>query len=243
MIVGWRIESRMEKKDVLTALKRAKENSNKRNFKQTVDLIITLRDIDLKKPDNQVDLFVSLHNSIGRQTKICGLVGGEMVDNAKKELDFVIDGERFDEYGKDKKKIKKLASEYHFFVAQANLMPKVAAAFGRVLGPRNKMPNPKSGCIVPPNANLSALKQKLEKTVRILIRTVPQYQIAVGKDEQPEEEVADNILTIYDQLIHHLPGEENNIKSVFVKLTMGPTIKVVSEKSEKAKEAKGKVKK
>lgn len=224
----------MNKQDILNALKKAKESSNKRNFKQSIDLIVTLKDLDLKKPDNQVDLFTQLHHGHGRKIKICGLVGPEMIDNAKKEFDLAIDSDSFDSYAKDKKKTKKLAVEYDFFVAQANLMAKVAQVFGRVLGPRNKMPNPKSGCVVPPNANLPALKQKLNKTVRILVKTLPMFQVALGKEDQNEEEVVDNIITIYNQLMHHLPSEEHNIKAVFLKLTMGPAVKVVSE----AKQAK-----
>lgn len=216
----------MNKNDVLQALKQAKETSNKRKFNQTVDVIITLKDLDLKKPSNQVDLFITLHHSNGRKMKICGLVGPEMLDYAKKELDFVIDSDKFDEYAKDKKKMKKLANEYDYFVAQANLMAKVAAAFGRILGPKNKMPNPKSGCVVPPNANLAALKSKLFKTVRIMVKQFPQFQTAVGKEDSKEDEIVDNVVTIYNQLMHHLPNEEHNIKDIYVKLTMGPSIKI-----------------
>jgi len=224
----------MNKQDLIVAYKQAKETSNKRNFKQTVDLIITLKDLDLKKPDHQVDLFIQLHHSIGRKTKICGLVGPEMIDNAKKELDHVIDVDSFADFAKDKKNVKKLAAEYDFFVAQANLMAKVAQSFGRVLGPRNKMPNPKSGCVVPPNANLTVLKTRLDKTIRILVKTNPQFQASVGREDMADEHIIDNMMTIYDQLIHHLPSEEHNIKSVYVKLTMGPSIKVgAQEKKDK----------
>jgi len=225
----------MDKEQVKAALKKAIESSNKRNFKQTVDLIITLKDLDQKKPDHQVDFFLPLHYPTGRQFKVCGFVGPEMKDAAKRDLDFAIITDDFPIYEKDKKKIKKLANEYDYFIAQANLMAKVAQIFGRTLGPKNKMPNPKSGCVVPPGANLAALKQRLLTTVRVLAKTAPYFQVAVGKEDMDQDHIADSIMTIYQQMVHHLPGEMNNIKDVSIKLTMGPCVKVTASEAPEAK--------
>ena len=51
-------------------------------------------------------------------------------------------------------------------------------------------------------------------------------QLSVGTQDMKDEDVAENIATVYDQLIHHLPAEKNNIKDVYVKLTMGKAIKI-----------------
>ncbi len=51
----------MNKNKFLEALKKAKEGSKKRNFKQKVDLIFNLKDLDLKKPEQQVEFFLKLH--------------------------------------------------------------------------------------------------------------------------------------------------------------------------------------
>ncbi|MCB9358854.1 50S ribosomal protein L1 [Candidatus Woesearchaeota archaeon] len=223
----------MDKSKIQAALKIAKEQSGKRNFKQTIDLIVTMKDMDLKKPDHQVDFFLPLHHSNGKDVKVCGLVGPEMKEAAEKELDFVVVVDDFEQYAKDKKKIKKLAETYDYFIAQANLMAKVAQTFGRVFGPKNKMPNPKSGCVVPPNANLAALKQRLKNTVRVMVKTTLQYQVAIAKEDMDEEIIIDNALTVYNQLVHHLPSEVNNIKDVFIKLTMGPAVKVGADEGTK----------
>jgi len=105
-------------------------------------------------------------------------------------------------------------------------MAKVATTFGRVFGPKRKMPNPKAGCVVPPKASLKPLFEKLQKTVRIYAKERPILQVAVGNESMKDEEIADNIMTVYDQVIHHLPSEENNIRNLFIKLTMGAPIKV-----------------
>ena len=228
----------MEKNEVIQALKRAKETSQKRNFKQSIDLIINLRGLDLKKQENQLDLFVSLHYGRGKQVSVCGLIGPELEKQAKEILNEFILSDDFVKY-KDKKEIKKLANKHDFFVAQATIMPKVASTFGRVLGPRGKMPNPKIGCVVPPNANLKPLNEKLQKTMRIMSKNNPIIQCSVGKEDTNEEEVIDNILAIYSSVLSSLPGENQNIKNVYLKLTMGKAVKI-GEKEEVKEDKKTK---
>jgi large subunit ribosomal protein L1 len=222
----------VEKTEVTEALKLVKENSQKRNFKQSIELIVNLKDINLKIPEHQVNLFVQLHYSKGKDSKVCALVGPELLEQAKSVCDNAIPVDEFKTYA-DKKKAKKLANEYDFFVAQATVMPKVATSFGRVFGPRGKMPNPKAGCVVPPNANLKPLQEKLKKTIRIATRNDAIIQCSVGKEDMKDEEVIDNILTVYNSLMHALPNEIHNIKNVYMKTTMGKPIKVGKKTKEK----------
>lgn len=214
----------MDKKEIISVVKSLKESSKKRNFKQTFDLIANLKNIDLKKTDNQVEFFINLHFSKGKKMSVCALVGPELKPEAEKTCDETISSDAFEKYQKDKKLAKKLADKHDFFIAQANIMPKVAAAFGRVFGPRGKMPNPKAGCVVPPKAVLKPLYDRLQKVLKVSIKTTPLFQCAVGSEDMPDEEIADNIMVVYDQLIHHLPSEKHNIKNIFIKTTMGSPV-------------------
>ncbi|MBN2051913.1 50S ribosomal protein L1 [Candidatus Woesearchaeota archaeon] len=215
----------MDKESVLEALEKLKISAEKREFKQSVDLIIALKDLDFKKPEQQVEMFLSLPHTTGKKTKVCALVGPELIDEAKKVFDLAITQDDFSKY--DKRKARKLAGQYDFFIAQANIMTKVAATFGRYLGVRGKMPNPKAGCVVPPKGvNLSVLYDKLQKTMKVSAKKVPLIQLRVGTEEMSQEHIADNIMFIYDQLIHHLPGERHNIKAIFLKYTMSKPIKL-----------------
>lgn len=211
----------MEKKHVTETLEKIKKESKKRNFNQSFDLIINLRDIDLKKTDNQIDFFTTLHFSNGKKAKTCALIDTELKESAEKACDKAILADEFSKYEKDKKAIKKMSEEYDYFIAQATIMPQVAKTFGRTLGPKGKMPNPKAGCVVPPNANLAPLVAKLNKTLRIMAKTQTSIKCMVGKEDSKDEEVVDNILTAYDAVIHHLPNGRNNIKDVLLKTTMG----------------------
>ena len=215
----------MDDKKIKEALTKARES--KRNFKQTFDLIFNLKNLDMKKTEDQVEFFMQLHFSKGKKTKVCALVGPELGKSAEAVCDTVILQSEFEKYQKDKKLIKRLAKKHDFFIAQANIMPQVATIFGKVLGPKGKMPNPKAGCIVPPTASLEALQKKLQKTIKISAKTSPIVHCIAGNEEMKDEEILDNIKTIYDQLIHHLPSEKNNIGNAYIKLTMGKPIKII----------------
>ena len=226
----------MEKEELQSALTRAKDISDKRNFKQSFDLIINLKGLDPKKPEHQIDLFINLPHTRGKKAKVCALVGPELAEQAKGIFDSVILSDNFVAY-KDKKEIKKLANSCDFFIAQINIMPKVATAFGRVFGPRGKMPNPKSGGVVAPNANLKPLYEKLQRTVRVTTKNAPLIQCGIGTEDMNMNEVTDNALSVYSTVLRALPNEKHNIKDIHVKLTMGKPVKI-GEKMEITKKTK-----
>lgn len=215
----------MDKEQIQTVIAKAKDTSKKRNFKQSFDLIINLKGIDLKKQEHQIDTFITLPHSRGKKVKVCALVGAELEEHAKTVCDFVILSDNFEKY-KDKKEIKKIANSFDFFIAQSNIMPKVATVFGRVFGPRGKMPNPKSGCIVASNANLKPLYEKLQRTIRANAKSTPLIQCAIGTEDMSTNEVSENAMTIYDALLQVLPNEKDNVKDTYIKLTMGKPIKL-----------------
>jgi len=213
------------KEDFKQTLSKVRADSQKRNFKQAIDLVINVKDINLKKPEEHVEIFVSVPFPRGRKLRVCAFVGPELAETAKSAIDTVIKHDEFAKYT-DKSKIKKLAKDHDFFISQANIMADVAKVFGRVLGPHGKMPNPKAGCVVPPNANLSALKEKLQKLVKVSIKSQLSFKCRIGTEEMKDEELLDNIMGIYTALTHALPQEENNIKNVLIKFTMGKPVQV-----------------
>jgi len=227
----------MDKELIATTLKKIKENSPKRNFKQSVDLIINLKGLDLKKTDHNVNMFVILQHDTGKKISVCAFVGPEMESKAKESCDEVILQEQFERF-KGKAEIKKLANKHDFFIAQASIMPKVATVFGRFLGPKGKMPNPKIGSVLPPNANIKPLYDKLRMTVNLVTKNEPTIKCSVGKEDM-DDKVIDNILTVYNSIIQKLPNEIQNVKSVLLKLTMGPAF-VIGKKEEKDDKKEGK---
>ncbi len=213
------------KNDFKKALEQVRSNSQKRNFKQAIDLIINVKDLNLKKPEEQVDTFVILNHLRGKKIKVAALVGPELKDAAKAACDTVILHSDFAKLTK-KRDIQKLANDHDFFIAQANIMPDVAKTFGRIFGPRGKMPNPKAGCVVPPNANLTALVERLQKIVKVSIKTQLSFKCRIGTEEMSDDHIIDNLTTVYTALTHALPQEDRNIKNIMLKFTMDKPIVV-----------------
>jgi large subunit ribosomal protein L1 len=216
----------MDKNDFIKALEQLRQDSqqNPRKFKQGVDLIINLKGIDFKKPEQQIDLFVALKFR-QKKAKICGIVGGELASQSKANLDFTITPDEFPIYS-DKKVLKKLAKEYDWFVAQANIMIEIAKIFGRVLGQRGKMPNPKAGCVVPPNANLKVVADKLRNTIKVAAKSQPSIKRAIGNETMTNDEIAENAMMIYGAVAGKVADEAANIKNVMLKFTMSKPVQV-----------------
>jgi|SRR3989344_5488102 len=213
----------MNKEQIQKALQEIKKQPQKK-FVQSYDLIINLKDHDIKQ--NPLDFFANIPFPKGKKIKVAAFVDQLLTEQSSKYCDKTIRDTEFDRYKEDKKSIKKLAQEHDYFIAQATIMPKVAAAFGKALGARGKMPNPKLGCVVPPNANLEPLVKKLGTTVRLSAKKGTNLQCQVGKQDQSEEQLIENILAVYQTAVKHLPNEAQNIKSILLKTTMGKPVKV-----------------
>jgi len=225
----------MEKKQIQESLAFLKANSPKRNFKQSVDLILNLKDINLKNPEEAVNMFITLHNETGKKISVCALVGPELKEKAAAVCDEVVLLSEFEKF-KGKKEMKQLADRHDFFIAQANLMAQIATTFGRVFGPRGKMPNPKIGAVVPPNANLEPLVAKLKKTINLQTKNDATVRCMVGKEDLDEAALLDNIQFVYASVLHKLPNEQNNIKSIMLKYTMGKPVVIGKDPSEESQE-------
>lgn len=230
----------MNKEDILKAVKKTREASKKRKFSQTFDLIINLQQLNLKKPEENVNTFIVLPQGKGKKTKVCALIGKELATQAKEVCDKAILKDEFTKYT-EKKKLRKLAQEYDYFVAQANLMVDIAKFFGKVFGPKGKMPNPKAGCIVPPKIDLKIIYNKLQKTVRLQTKNEQAIKCPVGTEDMKDEQIEENILTVYNAVLHSLPKEKQNIQTVMLKLTMGSRITIGEKEEEKKEEEKPKV--
>ncbi|MFH1210317.1 MAG: 50S ribosomal protein L1 [archaeon] len=219
----------MNDQEILSALKKVRDAGPKRKFSQTVDLIVTLKQLDLKKPEQNVNTFIALPHTRGKKLKICALVDKELFNAAGECCDRVIMKDEFSKF--DKKTLRKLANEYDFFIAQANVMPDIAKYMGKVLGTKGKMPNPKADCVVPTSANVKALYEKLQKTVRLQTKNEQAVKCPVGIESMPDSDIRDNILAVHNALLRVLPKEKHNIKESMLKLTMGPAV-VIGAKDE-----------
>ena len=224
----------MDKNQVANAIKQLREKSPKKNFSQSVDLVINLQNLDLKKPEHKVDLYLQLPHPRGKKLKLCAFVDAQLAQKAKGVFDNVVTKDEFAKWINNKKEQKKLANSNDFFVAQVEIMAQVAVTFGKVLGARGKMPNPKAGCVVPGSiSNLEPIANKLQNTVKLQTKNETSVKTSIGIESMKDEDLADNVLAVYNTLLSKLPQEKNNIKYTAIKFTMGPIIKIGEQVKQK----------
>ena len=212
----------LAKDQLLTALGGLRKPESKREFSQSVELIVKLREIDLKKPENRISESVELPNSLDKETKVCVIASGDLATRAKAgEADLVLARDDLDRLGKDKKATRKLVSEYDFFIAEAPLMPLVGKTIGPVLGPRGKMPTP-----VPPNAPIDQIIKSHRKLVRVRVRDQPVVQCRIGTEKMPDDKIAENAQAVFSRIEAKLERGSKSIGQVLVKTTMGEPVKI-----------------
>jgi large subunit ribosomal protein L1 len=196
----------------LTELRKTKE----RKFNQTVDLIINLQKFDVKK--TPINLFVKVPYKI-KDKKVCAFL-----ESKNKNVE-TITLEDFKKYN-NKKEMKKLVNKFDFFIAQASVMPKVASTFGRVLGPVGKMPSPQLGIMLNvDDKTVNELKTKINNSIKLKVKE-SSIKIAIGKQDMKDEEIIENIMTVYNSLLPILPRNSENVKNVEIKLTMSKPQKI-----------------
>ena len=218
----------LEKKVILASLAKMRQDSPPRKFGQSVELAINFRGIDFKKAENRVDVLVTMPHSTGKGSAKVGLFAKDkaFADRAKGLVAGIIYDEDIPKM--DKKAIAKLAEEYDAFLAEGPTMLTVGKYLGQTLAPKGKMPKP----VV---AEVSAVEHIL-KTIRSGVRVtnkkgkfMPVVHQMVGTEKMSDDELADNILSVYNAILGAIANQEPNIKTTYVKLTMGPPIRIGSE--------------
>jgi len=212
----------LDEKNLLQTINEVKEKSKKRSFVQSIELIISLRDIDPKKPEGKIQELIELPNSTGKENRVCVIASGEMALEAKKaNADLVIKKTELQALAGDKKKQKELAKAYDFFIAEAPLMPLVGKILGATLGPKGKMPTP-----VPPTANIADHIKKHRKMVFIRLRGQPVLQCRVGTENMEDSKIAENSQVVIRRVEGKLRRGIKNIRSIQLKTSMGSPIKM-----------------
>ena len=212
----------LDKKSIIDAVKEAKEKSGEKKFTQTIDLILNIKEIDMKAPEGKIQAVIDLPHITGKPNKICIIASGELALKARKaKADKVLEKADLEALAGKKKNLRKLANDFDVFVSEAPLMPLVGRILGPVLGPRGKLPVP-----VPPNADITAVIKKHRKTVVVRMRNQPIIQLAVGTADMKEDELSDNVQAVLRFLDGKLKRGLKNVKLVYIKTSMGTPVKI-----------------
>ncbi|MGQ9582144.1 MAG: 50S ribosomal protein L1 [Thermoplasmatota archaeon] len=207
---------------ILEAVRKALQTGRTRKFTESVEICINLKDIDLSVPKNRIDEEVHLPKGRGKPIKVALFGTGELAFKARSAADRVLTPEEIDKLVENKREGRKLAASYHYFIAEAPLMPTIGKKLGRILAPRGKMPRP-----IPPQADPVPIINAARTSIRVRSKDRRTFHAPVGTREMTPEDLATNIEAVLKRVTSRLERGEGNIQSVFVKTTMGPAIRIM----------------
>jgi large subunit ribosomal protein L1 len=210
----------MNKKDISKKIEEAKSKSTQRKFKQSVELSMNFKEIDLESAEYKLNLNLLLPKGRGKDINIGIFADGDMNVRAKKVSQYVLNKAEIEEYARNKRRMRKFATDCYAFIAQPDMMPLIGKTWGVVLGPRGKMPQP-----VPESADLTAITNRIKNTVRVRSKKNPTIQVPVGIEDMSADDLADNVSVVLDAVERQIPKEK--IQSAYIKTTMGSVIRLI----------------
>jgi large subunit ribosomal protein L1 len=205
----------------LEAVNEALGKAPERAFTESVELSVNLKELDLTVPKNRIEEELPLPHGRGRPVRIALFGTPEMCAKVRGVADVIVPANEMDEVIKDKKSAKKLASNVDFFLAEAPLMPTIGKRLGVVLGPRGKMPRP-----VPPGSDPTNLINALKRSIRIRSKGSRSFHAPVGTRAMPAEQLAGNVDAVLNRIVSKLERGRSNVESVYIKTTMGPSVRI-----------------
>ena len=214
----------MNKKDFEVTLQKLLSDAKKRNFDESVDVIFTFKNMNLKNKEHRFEFFVTIPNPFIKKLKTLIFVKDkQLLESAKGIVDKIIPEDKIKSLSK--KDIKKLAQDYDLLLAEGQAMLSVGKYLGQTLSPRGKMPQ-----IVP--ANPQAIKAFIDSAyAKVKLsnkknKSSVAVQTRIGKRSLDASQIADNTMVVYNALVDKLPAGIHNIRRVLFKTTMSAPIKV-----------------
>ena len=209
----------VDKKKVTDAISKALEDKGKRKFSQSVEFIVNFRGIDFAKAENRLNLDILLPKGKGKEQKVMVFADGQVALDAKNAgANEVVDNAGILKMAQDRKKVKIIAKQ-HEFIAQPNMMVNVGKSLGQVLGAKGKLPRPIIGAT---KDAVDAAKRRVRLASKG--KYLPVAQCVIGSESMSADELAENFAAVYEKVAAKVL--EPNIKSVYVKLSMGAPVKV-----------------
>lgn len=187
----------------------------KAKFDETVDIAVNLG-VDPKHADQMVRGMVSLPSGTGKTVRVAVFAKGAKAEEAKKAgADLVGEEDLFEE-------IKKGVVNFDRCIATPDLMAKLAASVGKILGPRGLMPNPKLGTVTLDIAK--AVKDAKGGQVEFRVEKSGIIHAGVGKASFSEADIEANIVAFMSAVNQAKPSGAKGIyiRKISLSSTMGP---------------------
>src|SRR5919199_2842410 len=216
---------------ILELVKKAREEAGKRNFTQSAELTLVLKDIDIKKGFSLNEV-VALPHKQSKEPSICVIATGDMGSRARKAgVDAVMDPAELDRLGTNKREARKVVRAHDFFLADTSQMPTIGRSLGQFLGPKGKMPTP-----LPYGAPVDSIAARFKKSIRVRSKNQLNVSAKIGDEKMEDTQLAENASAIITAIEKKLPQGDKNIRNAMVKFTMGRPSKLTALNMKEAKE-------
>jgi large subunit ribosomal protein L1 len=192
--------------------------TNTVKFDASVEAAFRLN-VDPRHADQQIRGAMVLPNGTGRSQKVLVIAEGPKAEEAKAAgADYVGAKDMLDE-------IAKGWLDFDVIVATPNMMGQLGR-FGKILGPKGLMPNPKTGTVT---MDVAHAVNEVKKG-KVTYRTDKEGNIAcmIGKTSFTAEQLAENWQALYDVILKARPAAVKGVymKNVVLTSSMAPSIKI-----------------
>ena len=201
------------------AIKLAKKTSYSK-FVGSLDIAIKLN-LDVRKADQQLRGSILLPHGNGKTVKVLAAIDTiKLVDECKAaKADIIANTEDLTLI------LQKGKFDFDVIVAEPKMMP-LLGRYGKVLGPKGLMPNPKLGTVSPNPAKVIEEIKKGKANYRTDKNGI--VHVLVGKTDFSDKNIEENIKVILDTIIKLKPAAVKGkyIQNFTISATMGPSIKI-----------------
>jgi large subunit ribosomal protein L10Ae len=193
----------------------AESAEKKRNFQETIELQIGLKNYDTKK-DKRFAGSVKLPNVPRPNMKVAILGNAVHIAEAEKLGIDKYDVEALKKFNKQKKPIKKFAKKYDAFLASDTIIKNIPRILGPGLNKAGKFPT-----LLAASDDMDDKIKEIQSTIKFQLKKVLCMAVAVGHVNMPESEVTANTVLAVNFLVSLLKKHWQNVKSLTMKSTMG----------------------
>jgi len=187
-------------------------------FDETIEVSMNLG-VDPRHADQMVRGVCNLPNGSGRKVRVGVFAKGPKAEEAKKAGADVVGAEDLFEI------VNKGQIDFDRCIATPDMMGLVGR-LGKVLGPRNMMPNPKVGTVTMDVT--AAVKAAKGGAVEFRVEKAGIVQAGVGKASFPADQIAQNVKAFIDAVNKAKPAGAKGtyVKKISLSSTMGPGVKL-----------------
>ena len=187
-------------------------------FDETIELSINLG-VDPRHADQMVRGVSSLPSGTGRKLRVAVFAKGAKADEARNAGADIVGAEDLAE------QINKGEINFDRCIATPDMMG-IVGRLGKVLGPRNLMPNPRVGTVTMDVTN--AIKDAKGGAVEFRVEKAGIVQAGVGKASFTEDAIVKNVKAFVDSVMKAKPAGAKGVymKKVSISSTMGPGVKI-----------------